>query len=294
MLEEDWKKAIRGQIALNHNTNLFYVDFPTNARLLPDFIRAIQEAASTSPAEQSRMVEFAAHSTVKVLYSKNQFISIPDTLFEELKSLYSETLRLTALGCGEEELIRSHQERLSLWVRQLYPQRHRMALRQNREIGTVTCAEYSPELIERAYQIDLRYLDEPILDIGCGENGSLVKRLISLNKQAEGFDRGVGKDADAIKAGDWLTYAYGSGRWGTVFANMSFSNHSIYHQSEKTEFSEEYHAVYQAICRSLRIGGRFYYAPSLETDEEALDRLAYRVNHEYSSGVKVSVVSRMG
>lgn len=285
--------AIRIQLELNRSTNLFFKDFPANAKISPELINRINARGIMGPEEKESLVEYAVRRTEQLLYEHNQYIAISDGKRRALKELYQETLRVTEQKEVGETLIRSHQKKLARWLKGLYTDKHIDALQYSEQIGKVTCAEYSPELIESVYRIDLCRVNEPILDIGCGKNGYVVQRLRSLGKDVIGFDRSIDQSSDGLEIGDWLAYEFFPDRWGSIFANMSFSNHFIYHLMQKTGAADSYRSTYRRICDALRVGGSFYYAPALPAEEKLLCKEYYMVENVSLSNVAASVVTRL-
>ncbi|MGB8953820.1 MAG: class I SAM-dependent methyltransferase, partial [Tumebacillaceae bacterium] len=138
------------------------------------------------------------------------------------------------------------------------------------------CAEYTPELQLQLLGIDAENIQEPILDLGCGEHGRLVHHLRERGYQAIGVDRTVIESSHLIKS-DWLQMPVTNETWGTVISHMAFSNHFAHHHMRKDGEPEGYAKMYMSILRSLKKGGRFYYAPGLPFIEELLPPEQYRV-----------------
>ena len=62
---------------------------------------------------------------------------------------------------------------------------------------------------------------------------------------------------------DWFDFEFRPGFYGTIIANMSFSNHLIYNMENSTEDLALFLFKYREIIDSLKPEGRFVYAPSL-------------------------------
>ena len=289
---DDITRLIRTQVHMNRDANLLYRHCPDNMLIHSNLASRLKRNALFSDDGLRRLVAFASRQTVDVLYRHNQFLQISSELRGTLTQIYMETLEQALTGCSGYDVIRRHQFELSNWVRDLYPRRYIDVLEDHTVIGSAHCAEYSPAMIEKIYRIDLYDLKEPILDIGCGTQQQLVAGLQKLGKYVYGFDRCIGGPSDSAGTGDWLTFRFEPETWSSIIANMSFSNHFIHHLAEKTRFISQYQSAYTAICKSLKIGGTFYYSPSLPADIESLRPDGFHISRHESFGVSVSVVTR--
>lgn len=150
--------------------------------------------------------------------------------------------------------------------------------------STTLCAGYRPELQLAVLGIEPRELMEPILDLGAGADGTLVALLAARGLDVRGIDR-VAESGPGMEQGDWLEYALEPGRWGTVLSHMAFSNHFLRHHRHGDAEALRYAARYMEVLASLRVGGRFVYAPSLPFVEELLPGSAFRVRHHRVPGM---------
>jgi hypothetical protein len=137
------------------------------------------------------------------------------------------------------------------------------------------CHEYDAALQLSVLGADPKELREPILDLGCGEEGRLVRFLRGLGLKAFGLDRLV-QPEPFLARGDWLTAPLGQARWGTIVSHMAFSNHFFHHHLRKGGHPERYARRTMEILASLQPGGSFFYAPGLPFIEDLLppDRFA--------------------
>lgn len=135
------------------------------------------------------------------------------------------------------------------------------------QVVEVVCSEYSPGLQLRV--LGLEEVRGPALDVGCGERRGLVAALRGRGISAEGIDR--------VHGDDWLRYAYGLDRWGTVVSHHGFSLHFLHHHLRPGPTALSYARVYMDILRSLQVGGVFAYAPGLPFIEAMLPGSTYRV-----------------
>ena len=142
----------------------------------------------------------------------------------------------------------------------------------------VVCDEYPPRLQLAVLGIDPGRLREPILDVGCGHNGALVGALRELGLMAFGLDRLVDEERPGLQEADWLTFPYGTDRWGTVISHLGFSHHFVFHHHYRYGSPTVYAQAYMTILGSIRAGGAFYYAPSLPFIEDLLPADIYAVH----------------
>ncbi|MFW5701305.1 MAG: hypothetical protein ACOCWM_06405, partial [Cyclobacteriaceae bacterium] len=111
---------------------------------------------------------------------------------------------------------------------------------------------------------------EPVLDIGCGKKGNLVSFLREKGILIQGIDRITASTRNLINA-DWLEYDFGNEKWGTIYSNLGFSNHFNHHNLREDGNYIKYAQKYMEILKSLKIGGKFHYAPDLPFIELYLD-----------------------
>jgi hypothetical protein len=187
-----------------------------------------------------------ARALLRWLQARQQFLIVEEVTVRELVT--------RALRCAEEagpadgaELLR---EQLAALVRGQF----------SGQVVEVVCSEYSPELQLRV--LGLEEVRGPALDVGCGQQRGLVSALRGRGISAEGIDR--------VHGDDWLRYAYGLDRWGTVVSHHGFSLHFLHHHLRPGTSALSYARVYMDILRSLQVGGVFAYAPGLPFIEAML------------------------
>jgi hypothetical protein len=139
----------------------------------------------------------------------------------------------------------------------------------------VTSATYSPELQLRILGLSIDALEEPILDVGCGEDASLVRHLKAAGKNARGVDRECPPDAG--DRADWLAYDYGNQKWGTIISHLGFSLHFMHQEMKSSDLAFEYGKTYMRILRSVAKGGTFAYVPGLPFIEPMLPASDFEV-----------------
>ncbi len=245
--------------------------------------------AGLRPADLKELLAINMHMTKSLLFKTNQYINYTEKLNMELKlinlkylkSLFETSDRSLDLFLGLESI---YQEELiaSLGsleeIRQMDNKRPRLDL--------VPCSEYSPREQIRIMKLDLDKLKEPILDLGCGYNGNLVKYLSSKGKDIYGMDRFV-EDDPRLFSGSWLDYDFKEEKYGTIISHMAFSNHFNREHLKKNGLYIEYAKKYMEILNSLKKSGSFYYTPGLEFIEDILPEDRYSLESfpiEYFQG----------
>jgi len=139
----------------------------------------------------------------------------------------------------------------------------------------VTAGIYSPDLQLAVLGLAVDDLEEPILDIGCGESASLVRHLRAAGLEARGIDREA--KADVAERADWLTYDYGSARWGSMLSHLGFSLHFMHQEMKRSELAFDYARVYMRMLKGLLHGGTFAYVPGLPFIEAMLPKSDFEV-----------------
>jgi hypothetical protein len=144
-------------------------------------------------------------------------------------------------------------------------------------IQPVPCAEYKADLQIQVLHLNPHTLIEPVLDIGCGKQGTLVSHLSKLGIKALGIDRYQFSESNLIYS-DWLAFNFGNKKWGTIISHLSFSNHFKHHHLRDDGDYLAYAKKYIEILHSLKIGGSFHYAPDLPFIETYLDRKQFCID----------------
>ncbi len=189
---------------------------------------------------------------------RNQYIIISDNELGEIFNLTKQILKgdktffLNKVTFGLKNILKSNTDF--------------QLILDNKEIP---CYQYSPTKQLEILGIDPQRIVSPVLDIGCGQGGHLVKFLRTIGIDTRGFDRIV-EDYDFIARGDWLHFDYGFDKWGTIISHLGFSNHFTRYNMKKGDEHLRYAEVYMKILNSLKNGGTFFYAPGLEFIEKIL------------------------
>jgi hypothetical protein len=134
--------------------------------------------------------------------------------------------------------------------------------------------EYTPDRQLNILALEPEEIVEPVLDLGCGMHGHLVRHLRNSGIEAYGIDRMVER-VSYLREADWMDTIPGDGDWGTIIAHMSFSNHFIHQHLRREGRYIDYAQKYMEILEALRVGGMFVYSPGLPFIERHLSGMAY-------------------
>lgn len=261
-------EALHCQMGLNKHKNHLHPDAVQMLEIHPAFSTALENRVINRvppiPEDSlSVLSSIATDALVNGIYSLNQYLQVSDEAKSSLNCLYQMTLKNLFRTKDIEATLRYfHFPHLVNWIASIYPESLRNALRPYPEIGKVLCQEYSPELQLRLFDINLRFIKQPVLDIGCGKAAPLVSYLRAHNIEAFGIDRTLSQRSTYLVKGDWLNINLGSRKWGTVISNMAFTNHFIYTQHYDKGQQSKHFGRYKAILDSLQEDGSFIYAPS--------------------------------
>ncbi|MAT96605.1 MAG: hypothetical protein CL608_05630 [Anaerolineaceae bacterium] len=216
---------------------------------------------------------YCIRSTKNYTYQRNQFINFPQFYDELLLAQYHDFLLQLKNALEQADTIedlanlyaavlQKHHERLRLILSSYCAAYQPGDLQKNPLLKTVPCAEYSPQFQLHLLGLDTAELADPILDIGCGESGNLVTYLRENGRIAIGLDRLVPALPNFVQQ-DWFAFDFGSARWGTIIAHQSFSTHFIHTHLHNSEKAQKYARLYMSLLSSLKLGGKFCYAPGL-------------------------------
>lgn len=232
----------------------------------------------TGPGTGKGALGFFVERMAETIARRNQFLALGPSERDGLAALYGRFLDgvrralleyddTSGLTAGMERALSSHQRNLAGFSHRLVAAHAQSA----GDGGGAVCAEYPPALQFDILGIDPATLIEPVLDLGCGETGTLVRRLRSLGKRAFGVDR-LAVPGDFISRSDWFDFPLGRASWGTIISHMGFSNHFLHHHLRANGNPERHARRYMEILESLRLGGTFVYTPGLPFIEHILPR----------------------
>lgn len=278
------KQHIDQQINHNKNKNLFYPDLSNMVGFTDTTIKKIEKLSNLTPEDLEILANYTTEKAIQEFCMVNQYYAFTSKDKKELQLIYKKLFEsILGKNTNITEISSIHYQNLKEWLQKTNAFAQRMYSQQGSELKPVACSEYNAELQLKVLDIELTSIVEPILDIGCGTQGNLVKYLSERGFEAFGVDR-FAEDLPNIEKVDWLEYDYGIKRWGTIISNLGFSNHFRYHHFRKDGNFVGYANKYMEILKSLKAGGSFYYAPDLSFIETYLgDDYEVRTTNIYDS-----------
>ncbi|MCB0570848.1 MAG: hypothetical protein KDC66_13830 [Phaeodactylibacter sp.] len=271
------KDNIDKQIEFNKGKNLFAGGAGRALRFIQETAAIIEDPGGISESEVSLLVDYATEKALQEFCRVNQYFAFDAPAQQELRKIYAALFtKIRAHKYDAESLSEAHYQNLKQWLKAANPFSEKVYSDKGPELEPVACAEYSPELQLGILRVSAAPFMEPILDIGCGKEGSLVAHLRSQGIEAYGLDR-FAAEAPYLTKGDWLEFNFGKNKWGTLISNLGFSNHFNHHHFREDGNYIAYAKKYMDILHSLKTGGCFYYAPGLPFIEQYLDEQEYLV-----------------
>ena len=286
--KEQWKKLIDNQI----EKNLFVNIFSENVNLtfdepLVEFIKTIK----LDKEETEKLVKYCVANLLLSLYKYNQFINVSNQSALILEEIYEKLIEdIKKQSVKIDQIERKHYQKIRDFLLETNP--FLMNINKN-EIKTFVNEQYSYKFQLDLFNINICTLKGPILDIGCGQEHNLVTYLNEHNIEAYGIDRYDSSKPYIIKD-DFLTYKYKENSWSLIISNMAFSNHFNKHLLFKDDKINDFSVAYFSILKSLKIGGKFVYAPATFEVEKLLDGLFYEVSYkEVAYNLFVTSIKRL-
>jgi hypothetical protein len=260
------------------------LDFARDERCqIAEILRAEMSAAHSNG---DGIISLFVTSTKEFIYQNNQFITLSPEDQGALARLYLEFVADLADALDQPAQVGGIEQWFLAAVEKHLAALCSLATRLERGNSgadaslvhnQVACEEYSAALQLRVLGIELSQLSEPILDVGCGKRGELVRCLRKAGLKAFGVDRLVSPVRYLAEA-DWLQYRFEPSSWGTIISHMAFSNHFRFHHLYRHGIPETYAAKLVEILNALKPGGELYYAPGLPFIEKLLSPPRYQVS----------------
>lgn len=283
------------QIEFNQRKNLFHKKFNETLNFTEPTMTAIQNIGSIAPDDLSVLIDYITEKVLQEFCRVNQYYSFQENDKADLKKLYWNLYQdIIEKKKTVEAISQAHYENLKMWLAKTNPFSQAMYQEKEAVLKPVACSEYSAFLQKNILHLNDVQLLEPILDIGCGQEGNLVKYLRENAFECYGIDRFAGQ-SHFLKKADWLHVDYGIEKWGTIVSNLGFSNHFIHNHVREDGNFIEYAKKYMEILKSLQIGGCFCYAPDLPFIERYLDENIYSIKKYDIENVpfKTTIVKRL-
>lgn len=270
------------QLENNSGKNLFYKGNPGVLFFIEETKSVINEFCGLDADSENILLEYTTGRALAKFCETNQYYSFDKNDHDSLKKIYSSLIteiKNTGNGNNEgklEKLAISHYEKLAVWLRSNNSFAEKMYPSGQQTIEPVACSEYSAEMQANILGLDIPGIIGPVLDIGCGSQGFLVKFLREKGIEAYGFDR-FAPESSYFEKADWFDFSFEKQKWGTIASNLGFSNHFNHHHLRAGSDYIRYARKYVEILESLKTGGSFFYAPALEFIEPYLDPENFRV-----------------
>ncbi len=292
MQSDEPMKNIKRQIEGNKHLNLLFEHLEREVSIDENFRAHLLKLKTDGVKDISSIVDYTVRETIRTIYQINQYLAIPGEEINRLRNMYINTWNKIDRQ-SFDRVIRNHHRKLSRWIAQFYPDAFLASLQDSETIGKVKNEEYSARFQESLYNTTVEDLMEPILDLGCGEHAYFANHLHEAGKQVVGIDRLIQTRESYLVEIDWFDFPLEQSQWGTVTANMSFSNHLLYTLHNDKDRLLNYYLKYREIIDALKPGGRFLYAPSLPFIEDRLETDQYKVERrEVTEDCYVSIILR--
>jgi len=264
------KEIISKQIESNQGKNLFFEGAENSLKFTQDILKTAVNIDKIDDFEANILIDYATDKVLEEFLRVNQYYSFGSRARVQLRKIYVELFsELKSHVKSIDQVSNTHYQNLKTWLLETNSFAAKVYSQNLESIEPVPCFEYNPEMQIEILQIDVSRILEPVLDIGCGKQGSLVSYLRSKRVEAYGVDRLL-TDNPNLTSADWLEFDFGKERWGTITSNLGFSNHFKHHHMREDGDFLKYATKYMEIMKSLKIGGKFHYAPYLPFIEKYL------------------------
>lgn len=279
-------------------TNMFCNESLSEFNFSPATLSYIKEHFADlkclNPQEEERLLDYLVSKGIEALCQANQFYEFDSFDRSTLRKIYRKLLE-NIKGLSEDKveeelrvLAKRHYRALQNWLKRSNPfAKSLYPVVTSYLEQEVVCGEYAAQTQLQILNIDINNVQEPILDLGCGQQTFLVKYLKAAGLKAYGVDRNV-TATDNVFQSDWFEFVLEDKSWGTIISNAGFSNHFQHHHLRVNGNYTRYAVRYMEILKSLKAGGAFYYAPDLPFIEQYLDVAKFQVQKKVVAGTAYS------
>ena len=272
-----YQDNIDKQFEFNQGKNLFYNGILNSLRFSPETLKAIEKVDLIDSDSENLLIDYLTNRAVQEFCKINQYYTFDKQSQLNLRNLYVDLFaNLKKHKSSIDSIAEKHYDNLIKWLHETNSYAEKIYTFKGEMIESVACSEYSPDLQIEILQIDIDRIIEPVLDIGCGQQGSLVLYLRQKGVEAYGFDR-FAFGTPVLLNSDWFDYKFEKDKWGTLTSHLGFSNHFQHHHFRRDGNFIDYAKKYMDILSSLKIGGCFHYAPDLPFVEQYLDKDKYQL-----------------
>lgn len=288
---ENFKRNIDKQIEHNKGKNLFKTDSVQNMQFISETLNTLENIDTIDTETENILIDYATDKCLEEFCRINQYISFNNTDKVKLRIIYADLFNsIKNKDKTIDQISQNHYLNLKSWIQNSNPYTNDIYSNKGEKLESITCSEYSAKFQLSVLNIDLTEKLEPVLDIGCGKQANLVNYLSDKGIEAFGIDRFAEKSSSIIKA-DWLEYDYGNLKWGAIISNLGFSNHFYHHHLRNDGNFLEYAKKYMQILNALKVGGKFYYTPSINFIENYLDQKKFKIEYfsvgNYNFGITI-------
>ena len=288
-------KNIDKQIEFNQGKNIFLDDNNMTLKFIDETINAISTINEFHPDSEEFLINYTTDKVLEEFCRINQYYTFNSQAKSDLRNIYSDLFSsIKANNSSIETISKNHYQNLKQWLKKTNSFAEKIYSNISADIQPVACSEYSPDIQVNILKINIDLLAQPVLDIGCGKQGNLIKYFKTNGIEAYGIDRFTFDDNDLINS-DWLEYDYGIAKWGTIISNLGFSNHFKHHNLREDGNYIEYGKKYMDILKALKVGGNFHYAPELPFIEQYLERDKFKIEkHDIGEyDFKTTIITRL-
>lgn len=279
------------QLKFNRGKNIFFTR-ETPLKFIDETKEMVLNINNLTDSTIETLVNYATEKAMEEFYTINQYYTFNIEAKNNLRNIYNTLiLNLKTNKYPQVTLANNHYQNLKQWLQKSNPFATKMYTNQNLIIQPVPCAEYKADLQIKVLHLNPHTVNEPVLDIGCGKQGTLVRHLSKLGVKAWGIDRYQFSESNQISS-DWLAFSFGNKKWGTIISHLSFSNHFKHHHLRDDGNYLAYAKKYIEILHSLKIGGSFHYAPDLPFIETYLNRKQFCID-KFKLGVSEFKATRI-
>lgn len=262
---------------------------PILSRLSPEFTRnlltdarSLQHELAGAPARET-LAGVMSDGMAAWMTREHQFVELAQHDRKALSAHYRRLIDELATRLAQddpcsaiEKVLEDHHVRLQSWLTAVLE--NAGALDAARSGAEIVCAEYSPIIQLRVLGLGDARLADPVLDLGCGEAGLLVRHLRSAGQvQVEGIDQDA-SSANGLTRCSWFDVLLPASSLGTIIAHQSFTLHFLHAHIASAERAARFAQRYMDILHALKPGGCFAYAPSLPFIEQLLDADRFSVS----------------
>jgi hypothetical protein len=274
-------KAINRQFAHQSGNNIFCtasdLHFHSDVRqVIPALRKEIQTLTSE---EIDELRKNYCKKFLQAFFDVNQYTYFDQRAKQQIDDIFGALFAEIAVESTPiEEIEQRHFHRIKQFIASTNPSIFNLNHNKNVKAKSFICAEYSAEFLIDLLELESELVHSPILDIGCGRDGKLVKYLCECGIDACGIDRSAkGKGLLSV---DWFDFDYGENKWGLIVSNLAFCSHFLYHHLADEERANDFAATFMAILKSLKPGGKWIYTPSIPFFEDLLPSESYTIIRE--------------